>query len=287
MDDKKLTALLSLLDDPNQEVFEHVQKSLSELTADVVPYLEDIWLESKDPFFQERLEQIINNIQFQNVKKELINWGKCSHPNLIEGAILVNRSYNPNLLTAPIWKIIDRIKRDVWLELNEQLTALEKVKILNHFFYNIYNYHALPPSKPTNWDGDISTVLSQKQGNYIIISIIYAGIAQALDLPIYGINLPDSVLLCYVDQEQTKLLGREKKNILFYINPIDKGNVFGQKELEYVVASKKIKSHIKHYQPTSNSSLIKRLVKHEINVYKHLNLDSFLPIFKELYKSIR
>ena len=51
MNNKKLTALLSLLDDPNQEVFHQVQKSLSELSVDVVPYLEDIWFESKDPFF--------------------------------------------------------------------------------------------------------------------------------------------------------------------------------------------------------------------------------------------
>ena len=286
MNKNKLAVLLSLLDDPNPEVYQQIEKELSEFPVSIIPQLEDSWLESKNEVFQERLEQIINKIQFIHVKKELINWGKGNKPNLIEGAILVNKSYNPNLLIDPIQKAIQKIKQDVWLEINDKLTALEKIKILNHFFYNIYNYQPLSPTQPTNWDGDIGTVLSQKQGNYIILAIIYAGIAQELDIPVYGINLPESVLLCYADDTRDGFKPEKDKNVLFYINPIDRGTVFGQKELEYILSSKNIESRPKYYQPASNTSLIKRLVKHEINVYKKLKLHSYIPNFKELYKAI-
>lgn len=281
MNENKLTALLSLLDDPTPEIYKRIENELINLPVSAIPQLEDYWLDSKSTILQERLEQVINKIQFTHVKNELISWGKTDSQDLIEGAILVNKSYNPNLITDPIRKEIEKIKKDVWLELNDQLTALEKIKILNHFFYNIYNYQALSPNQPTNWDGDIGTVLSQKQGNYIIISIIYAGIAQELGIPVYGINLADSVLLCYVDKNASN-----KDEILFYINPIDRGKVFGRTELQFVIESKKIVNRPKYYKATNNSSLIKRLVKHNISVYKKLKLTTHVPNFKELYKSI-
>ncbi|WP_321282398.1 transglutaminase family protein [Marinifilum fragile] len=281
MNENKLTALLSLLDDPTPEIYKRIENELINLPVSAIPQLEDYWLDSKSTLLQERLEQVINKIQFTHVKNELITWGKTDSQNLIEGAILVNKSYNPNLITDSIRKEIDKIKKDVWLELNDHLTALEKIKILNHFFYNIYNYQALSPNQPTNWDGDIGTVLSQKQGNYIIISIIYAGIAQELGIPVYGINLTDSVLLCYVDKNASN-----KDEILFYINPIDRGKVFGRAELQFVIESKKIVNRPKYYKATNNSSLIKRLVKHNISVYKKLKLTTLVPNFKELYKSI-
>lgn len=281
MNENKLTALLSLLDDPTPEIYKRIENELINLPVSAIPQLEDYWLDSKSTILQERLEQVINKIQFTHVKNELISWGKTDSQDLIEGAILVNKSYNPNLITDPIRKEIEKIKKDVWLELNDQLTALEKIKILNHFFYNIYNYQALSPNQPTNWDGDIGTVLSQKQGNYIIISIIYAGIAQELGIPVYGINLADSVLLCYIDKNASN-----KDEILFYINPIDRGKVFGRAELQFVIESKKIVNRPKYYKATNNSSLIKRLVKHNISVYKKLKLTTHVPNFKELYKSI-
>ncbi|RKE02161.1 transglutaminase family protein [Marinifilum flexuosum] len=281
MNENKLTALLSLLDDPTPEIYKRIENELINLPVSAIPQLEDYWLDSKSTLLQERLEQVINKIQFTHVKNELISWGKTDSQDLIEGAILVNKSYNPNLITDPIRKEIEKIKKDVWLELNDQLTALEKIKILNHFFYNIYNYQALSPNQPTNWDGDIGTVLSQKQGNYIIISIIYAGIAQELGIPVYGINLTDSVLLCYIDKNASN-----KDEILFYINPIDRGKVFGRSELQFVIESKKIVNRPKYYKATNNSSLIKRLVKHNISVYKKLKLTTHVPNFKELYKSI-
>ena len=284
MNENKLTALLSLLDDPTPEIYQRIENELINLPVTIIPQLEDYWLDSKSTILQERLEQVINKIQFMHVKKELMTWGKSDSPNLIEGAILVNKSYNPNLITEPIRKVIEKIKKDVRLELNDQLTALEKIKILNHFFYNIYNYQALSPNQPTNWDGDIGTVLSQKQGNYVIISIIYAGIAQELGIPVYGIHLTDSVLLCYINENEDS--SNKEQEILFYINPIDRGKVFGRAELQFVIESRKLVNRPKYYKAAGNTSLIKRLVKHNISVYKKLKLNTYIPNFKDLYKSI-
>lgn len=99
MNENKLTALLSLLDDPTPEIYKRIENELINLPVSAIPQLEDYWLDSKSTLLQERLEQVINKIQFIHVKNELITWGKTDSQNLIEGAILVNKSYNPNLIT--------------------------------------------------------------------------------------------------------------------------------------------------------------------------------------------
>lgn len=285
MDKTKLDALLSLLDDPNPEIFKSVSKQLLELPITVIPELEDMWLESKDQTLQNRLEEIIKRIEFNSVKNELIKWSQGKVINLIKGAMLVSKSYNPHLLEEPIRKIIKKIRTDIWLELNERLTALEKIRVLNQIFFLHYNFKTIPPNTPYNWDGDISAVLSQKQGNYIIMAILYAGIAQELQLPVYGLNLPGSVLLTYVDIN-TKPNHKGEHPVLFYINPIDHGNVFGRKDLEFIIRQKGIQNLKSHYHQCSNVVLIKRLLEHEISTYHKLNLSTYIPYFQELFHSL-
>ena len=39
-----------------------------------------------------------------------------------------------------IHKTINQLKQDTWLELNENLTALEQVNVLNRIFFEIHDY---------------------------------------------------------------------------------------------------------------------------------------------------
>ena len=94
-------------------------------------------------------------------------------------------------------------------EIKEQETYLGKIKILNHFLYFIHNFMVLSPKEEMNWGGNISTVLAQKKGNYIVTSIIY------------GTRLIILIILNLV-----KVFDPEsKKHTYFYINPIDNGAV--------------------------------------------------------------
>jgi regulator of sirC expression with transglutaminase-like and TPR domain len=106
-------------------------------------------------------------------------------------------------------KQVQQIKHDVWLEINDELTAMEKVKIINHILFdvhqfsgNIANYHA-----PQN--SFINSVLETKKGNPVSLGILYMIIAQELQIPIYGVNLPEHFIVAYVD-EYAKLICRQR-----------------------------------------------------------------------------
>lgn len=281
MNYEKLRALISLLDDSDPNVYQDISDELSKLPAKYIPELEDIWLESDCPVFQERLEIIINEIHINSIVKELTNWKHSPKQNLIDGAILINRSVSYHISTNKTKATINKIIEEIKPELKEQETYLDKIKILNHFLYFIHNFAVLSPQEETNWGGNISTVLSQKKGNYIITSILYAGIAQALRIPVTGIQLPNSILLS-CESYSADPDAKKPTRRYFYINPIDNGAVLSSLQLEHVIRYKKLDNLPQYYKPCNNLNLIKLLIQNQIFTYARQNNDRYVTIFKKL-----
>ena len=64
IDTKELSSLVKLLDDPDQEIYNRIREKLISFGPGVVHYLEGIWQQSMDTLMQERIEDIIHKIQF-------------------------------------------------------------------------------------------------------------------------------------------------------------------------------------------------------------------------------
>ncbi len=149
MDTREINALIRLLDDNDNEVYTHIEGKLLSYGKEVIPFLEDAWGYSFDATLQQRIIDIIHKIQFDILKQEMENWAKSPEQDLLKGALLMSHYQYPDLDEAKILQQIDKIRRDAWLEMNDNLTALEKVGVLNHIFYEVYgfsgnttNYHA-------------------------------------------------------------------------------------------------------------------------------------------------
>ncbi|MES2591802.1 MAG: transglutaminase-like domain-containing protein [Bacteroidota bacterium] len=273
MDKKELTALISLLDDPDESVFQHVSMKFLSMGQEIIPALEDAWEHSFDTLIQNRIENIIHQIQFDLIKEALNKWSHPEEQNLLEGTLLIARYQYPDIDFAKLKKQIEQIKHDVWLELNENLTALEKVKIINHILFDVHNFSGNTNNYHAPQNSYINNVLESKKGNPLLLSIIYTIVAQSLDIPIYGVNLPEHFILCYVDVEHMSVPsveGNEGGNILFYINPFSKGTVFGQKEIDAFLKQLKLEKLPSFYEPCSNLEIIRRLLRNLIASYEKL-----------------
>ena len=64
MDKNEIHALISLLEDPDQDIYFQVRNKLVELGIEVIPDLENAWEMNFDSLIQIRAEQIIHEIQF-------------------------------------------------------------------------------------------------------------------------------------------------------------------------------------------------------------------------------
>ena len=94
---KELEALISLLDDPDNQVFDSVSNRLIELGEEVVSPLEKRWEITLKPDLQERIENVIRKIQFNTLKRGMDSWKSGGGTNLLYGAFLVARFQYPEL----------------------------------------------------------------------------------------------------------------------------------------------------------------------------------------------
>ncbi len=289
MNKKEIKALISLLDDPDEAVFDQISMKFLSLGQEVIPVLEDAWEYSFDTLIQNRIENIIHQIQFDIIKDSLREWVHPDQQNLLEGTLIIAKYQYPDIDIAKIKKQIDQIKQDVWLELNENLTALEKVKIINHILFDVHNFSGNTSNYHAPQNSYINNVLESKKGNPLLLSIIYTIIAQSLDIPIYGVNLPEHFILCYVDAEHMGVPsaeGNEGSNVLFYINPFSKGAVFGQKEIEAFLKQLKLEPLPLFYEPCSNLEIIKRLLRNLISSYEKLGYPDKSKELKKLLQTL-
>ncbi len=273
MNKKEVFALISLLDDPDESVFKQVSMKFLSLGQNVIPVLEDAWEHSFDTLIQNRIENIIHQIQFDIIKDELRIWAQPDNQDLLQGALLIARYQYPDVDIIKIHKQIAQIKQDVWLELNEYLTALEKIKIINHILFDVHNFSGNTTNYHAPQNSYINNVLESKKGNPLLLSIIYTIISQELEIPIYGVNLPEHFILCYVNLEVMGMPtteGNQGNNVLFYINPFSKGAVFGQKEVDAFLMQLKLPPLTMYYEPCSNLEIIKRLLRNLIASYEKL-----------------
>src|SRR5512147_2059952 len=131
MEKSKIDALIALLDDSDVEVLNAVTDSLLKEGINIVPQLEKAWETTLDEKLQERLENVIHNIQYEATRNNLLRWTSEGANYVLEGAVYLSQFQFPEVNFQKLDSEIDKIKNDIWLEINNNLTALEKVKILN------------------------------------------------------------------------------------------------------------------------------------------------------------
>jgi len=286
---KEVIALITLLDDPDEVIYSQVKDRFVILGPPAIPHLETAWENSFDAIMQKRIEIIIHTIQFEILQKALKKWAIEEQEDLLKGILILSRYQYPDLNETKIRKDLGQIKQDVWLELNDDLTAIEKVKVLNHILFevhqfsgNITNYHA-----PQN--SFINNVLESKKGNPLMLSVLYMLICKELNIPIYGINLPQHFVLAYLNDNANLIDVNNKtlsNNILFYINPFSKGLIFNQKDIDQFLKQLNLEAEAKYYIPCSNIEIVKRSLNNLIFSYEKLGYLEKVDELKGLDKQL-
>ncbi|MBS1637634.1 MAG: transglutaminase family protein [Bacteroidetes bacterium] len=286
---KEVIALITLLDDPDEGIYSEVKNRFIMLGPPAIPHLETAWENSFDAIMQKRIEAIIHTIQFEALQNALKYWAENEQDDLFKGVTIIARYQYPDLDENKLRKQLQQIKQDVWLELHDDLSPLEKVKILNHILFevhqfsgNITNYHA-----PQN--SFINVVLETKKGNPVMLSVVYALICKELNIPVYGVNLPQHFVLAYVN-DYANLFDVSNKsfsdNILFYVNPFSKGLIFNHKDIDQFLKQLNVEPDVKYYLPCSNVDIVKRILNNLVYSYEKLGYLEKVEELKGLEKQL-
>ncbi|MGY4537583.1 regulator of sirC expression with transglutaminase-like and TPR domain [Mucilaginibacter sp. UYNi724] len=263
----EVNSLIRLLDDPDAEIFGHVHEKLLSYGIEAINYLESAFEQAFDPIQQERIANLVHEIQFGTLKNDLKLWHQSGAFDLLQGILIVNRYQYPDLDEQKVINQIESIKRDIWIQMTNEASPVEQIKLMNHVFYSIHGFSGNTTNHRDPQNSYISQVLDIKKGNQISLAIIYSIIAQKLDIPVYGVNLPQHFILAYLDESRESEF---EGGILFYINAFNKGFIFGRRDVDMFLKQLNLQFDKQFYEPCSNSDIIKRVIRNLISAYEHL-----------------
>ncbi len=263
----EVNSLIRLLDDPDPEIYNHVHDKLLSYGTEAVEHLESAFEQAFDAIQQERIANLVHEIQFGIVKNDLKLWFQSGAFDLLQGILIINRYQYPDLDEQKIINHIEAIKRDVWIQMMNEASPVEQVKLINHVFYHMYGFSGNTTNHQDPQNSYLSQVIETKKGNQILLAIIYSIIAQKLDIPVHGVNLPQHFILAYLDESKESEF---ESGILFYINAFNKGFIFGRRDVDMFLKQLNLNFDKQFYEPCSNTDIIKRVLRNLISSYEHL-----------------
>jgi regulator of sirC expression with transglutaminase-like and TPR domain len=263
----EVNSLIRLLDDPDPEIYGHVHDKLLSYGTEAIEHLESAFEQAFDAIQQERIANLVHEIQFGIVKNDLKLWHQSGAFDLLQGILIINRYQYPDLDEQKIINQIEAIKRDIWIQMINDASPVEQVKLINHVFYHMHGFSGNTTNHQDPQNSYLNQVMESKKGNQILLAIIYSVIAQKLDIPVHGVNLPQHFILAYVDETQEDEF---ESGILFYINAFNKGFIFGRRDVDMFLKQLNLTFDKQFYEPCSNTDIIKRVLRNLISSYEHL-----------------
>lgn len=259
--DKEISALLQLVDDPDKEVFDTVVARLLHYGREIIPRLESVWEATIDESLQERMELLIHRVHFNDLERELIAWNKVEEPDLFYAAVLIAKYRFPDLNVQLLYSQFEQIRRNVWLELNNYMTPLEQVNVLNSIIYNYYKLHGHELTERESKYFFLNQVLESKAGNAYSIGIIYLAVCEALDIPIFAVDVPRQFIFAFIETLQSFLNDREIiTQIQFYIDPTS-GVAYTQKDMDLYLRKINAAERDQNFQILSTRQIVRKMLE--------------------------
>ncbi|RME18213.1 MAG: hypothetical protein D6799_03170 [Bacteroidetes bacterium] len=286
----QIEALIKLLDDPDESVFTEVKNQLLLLGPVALPYLEKVWNDAMNSWITQRVEEIIEDIKFNELANDLIKWKYHQQEDLFYAVWLINRFQYPEVTPESLNKKIEQIKKDIWIEFAEDLTALEEVMIINHILYEVHQFSPNIANYNAVQNNYLHYVLENKKGNNISLGILYLLLAQKLDIPIFAINIPGYLILSYIN-DAINLYDANFQSLqdatLFYINPFSKGILLQKEDILQFLEQTHIPYNKDCFIPCSNADIIEKLLLSIAHSYAQQSNTTLYSKYKNVAEKLK
>jgi regulator of sirC expression with transglutaminase-like and TPR domain len=257
---KEIKALISLLEDEDEHIALHVEEKIVSLGEPMIPFLEEEWESSLNPEVQKKIEELIHKLQYESLTNKFKAWKESGAVNLVEGMWLVNSYQYPDASLETINRTMDQIYYEAWLHVRTDMHPYDQIKALNHVLFKLYKFSANTKNFHSPANSMLHLALETKRGNPLTLCVIYLTIAQKLELPIYGVNLPNLFILTY-----------KHENFQFYINVYNKGLMLSKGDIDNYILQLNLNPVDIFYEPCSNLDIVKRALRNLALSFEKLN----------------
>ncbi|MDP4263146.1 MAG: transglutaminase-like domain-containing protein [Bacteroidota bacterium] len=258
---KEISALFLLLDDPDEEVFDAVSQKIVDYGKPIIPNLEHLWETTPDEPTQERIELLIHRLHYRDLTEDFRQWNVSGHHDLMLGALLACKFQYPELSTTPVLQEIEKIRRNIWLELNNYLTPLEQINIVTSILYSYYGLKGNETNYKEPNEFLLHKTLEAKRGNQVSNGILYLMLCELLDIPVKAINIPKQFIIAYFKPGYSEEnLPNPFNKIEFFIDPTS-GQVFTHQDVENYFKRVAVPPIGTYFKPQSNKRVIRQMLE--------------------------
>jgi regulator of sirC expression with transglutaminase-like and TPR domain len=287
-ENKEISALFHLIDDPDEEVFSSVSERIVSIGRAIIPNLEHLWENTPDESIQGRIEMLIHKLHFRDLVNDFTEWknGSCE---LLQGALLAARYRYPEMMATGTLQELEKIRRNIWLELNSYLTPLEQINVVTGILYSYYKMKGNEVAYDIQEDFLINKVIENKKGNAISNGILYLIICELLDIPVKAINIPKQFILGYfdIDYNFPNPTRQKSEKINFYIDPLN-GQIYSHKDVENYFKRISVPPTPSYFKQLDNKRIIQHLLEeyskcfsNDSNLYKKNDLLALAKLLEE------
>jgi len=255
----EINALLNLIEDPDDEVYQTITRRFIGFGQDVIPVLNEFQDLTDDPVQVAKINSIISQISVTCLENAVADWLKSEDQSVLEAALFIAAYLDPEYDRDRLFFEIEKIRKTIWLELNDYLTPLEEINILNKIIFGHYNYKGVELDFTSRPHFDPSHLLTNKLSNTFPLSAVYLIIAEMLGITISPADIPKQNLICYVE-EGSSIISVEGSDILFYIDPLN-GQVYTHRDVENYVKKMNLAHPPVTYTPSTPKNFVQRWLR--------------------------
>jgi len=256
----EIQSLIVLMDDPDPFVQESINKRFVELGENVVPLLDEYRVDLKKGEEKSRVNELIHSLTFEGLQTDFtdaLENGVKNRKDLESIIFMLSRFGNPTIDTKHYKKKLDHFAEMVAPSIRYKLDERKKAKQLFKFVFEDLNFSGDQQDYHNPENCFLDSVIDNRKGLPICLSMIVMFIARRLDLPVFGINMPIHFMLTYIgDREE------------FLVDPYDNGAVVSYDQCYFFLKKNNIVPKPDYFQMASDLDILVRTIRNLIQSYE-------------------
>jgi regulator of sirC expression with transglutaminase-like and TPR domain len=266
----QIASLIRLLDDRDPYVTDQVSNRLVELGTEAVPFLEMATRGENLPL-KTRALGILARIAPRQLADAFRSLSRSSDDiDLEKGVLLLMQFGHPSANPEQVRQQLDQLAEGLAPKINQEEPATQILGQVTDYLFRQRGFHG---NKDNYIDPDNSyfdTVLKNKTGLPIALSVLCILIGQRLQIPIVGIGLPYHFIAKYNSVTDP---------ILF--DPFHRGRILTPAKCSEMVQGFGIQFEDHYLSPVTHREILTRMTQNLVNVYQKLGEEEKVSSLKE------
>ncbi len=215
--DSELISLIALIDDPDKVVREAVMQRLIERGEDTVMQIEDYLRVDNQDDREQTILSYLDDIKAKIALRKLAEIMDSPQPPLDLALYYITKIAETSCNEILFFGSTEKLVNEVNLELSDEKTPVEKIKIFNYLFFKRFNFHHTDLKMHDPDSALLDHVVMSRGGNPVAISLLYFLLAREAGLPVYPLCFTGGFVPVYLDNNG---------EVLFYLNIFKQGSIF-------------------------------------------------------------